>query len=185
MKKITIVLVTILALGGITFAISGNHFSVDPEFDKGMQISQKIHQERIEIKSQKVDTSKVLSQMRMMDTRKKSLKAKSEKKELYEKNFFFTKIPTSNGGNEKELSRILVSRMHGLKKGEFNFIYRPFSGEGMISDQMMEQNPSYKIVVESGKCTLFTLHPATGKTSRVAEKDRSKILSKLQIVVTS
>ena len=184
MKKITIVLVTILALGGITFAISGNHFSVDPEFDKGMQISQKIYQERIEIKAQKVDTSKVLSQMRMMDTREKSLKAKSEKKKLYEENFFFTKIPNSNGGNEKELSRILVSRMHGFKKAEFSFLYRPFN-EGIISRHMMEQNPSYKIVVESGKCTLFTLHPATGKTSRVAEEDRSKILSKLQIVVTS
>ncbi len=181
MKKVTIILIVLLAIGGVTYSLSGGKISVDPEFDKAMDLAHQIQKERLEKSEEVPDTHKVLSQMRKLDT---ATEPSVKKKSLHEENFFFKKLPES-GGSSNSLIALLRSRMNGAKEGRFDFLYSPFEGEGIITPEMLAKNSSYRIVVVGNKCQLFTLHLATGKTVQVKDTtEQQKILARLDKIVS-
>lgn len=59
MKKLTIIVAVIFAIGGAAYSLTGGQVSVDPEFDRAMDLSERIQNERIQKSKIESDTSDI------------------------------------------------------------------------------------------------------------------------------
>lgn len=177
MKTITLILATIFVIGGIAYSLNGA--SIDPEYDMAMDFAKQIHESRIEKRAsdQPVDTHKVLVQMRALDTM-----PAAKKNTLYEKNFFFVVLPKSEIITNDSIASVLRSEIKGAKNAQLDFMYAPFD-EGVITKDMLLENPSYRVKISNGKYSLFQIHPATGETHEV-KVGKQEILSRLCKVIS-